>query len=71
LKGPGYAAQRPVFDVAHRVGAGLGALFVLTLTLGLDTPVQTLIAFVVALHVGWLLSLIPLVRRARTAPATT
>lgn len=70
LKGPGYAAQRPVFDVAHRVGAGLGALFVLTLTLGLDASVQTLIAFVVALHVGWLLSLIPLVRRARTAQAT-
>jgi ATP/ADP translocase len=62
LQGTGYSKQRPIFDVASRIGMGLGALLVLLLTLLLHVPLRVLIAVVVLLHLAWLAVLIPLAR---------
>ncbi len=70
LHGAGYGKHRPVFDVASRLGTGLGALLVLLLTLLLRVPLRVLIAVVVILHLAWLAALIPLARwAARPAAA--
>jgi AAA family ATP:ADP antiporter len=65
LQGDHYPQQRPVFDVASRAGTGLGALLVLILTLVFHAPVRVLVGVVVALHLAWFATLVPLVRRAR------
>lgn len=67
LQGERYGQQRPIFEVASRLGTGFGALLVLVLTLVLQAQVKALIALVVALHLIWLLVLIPLARRSRKA----
>lgn len=69
LHGAGYGKHRPVFDVASRLGTGLGALLVLMLTLLLRVPLRVLIAVVVILHLAWLAALIPLARWARRPAA--
>ena len=69
LHGAGYGKHRPVFDVASRLGTGLGALLVLLLTLLLRVPLRVLIAVVVILHLAWLAALIPLARWARRPAA--
>ena len=69
LQGERYSKQRPIFEVASRLGTGLGALLVLLLTLGLNASVHALIVLVVALHVLWLVVLVPLARRSRQAAA--
>ncbi len=69
LQGNRYGKQRPIFEVASRIGAGFGALLVLFITLVLHAPVQALVALVVGLHVLWLLALIPLARRSRQGAA--
>lgn len=70
MHGANYGKQRPVFDVASRMGTGLGALLVILLTLLMHVPLRVLIAVVVALHLAWLAALIPLARWARRpAPA--
>lgn len=65
LHGTDYGKQRPVFDVASRLGTGLGSLLVIVLTLLLHVPLRVLIAVVVLLHLAWLAALIPLARWAR------
>ncbi|HRI53884.1 MAG TPA: hypothetical protein PLW65_27280, partial [Pseudomonadota bacterium] len=69
LHGAGYGKHRPVFDVASRLGTGLGAVLVLLLTLLLQVPLRVLIAVVVILHLAWLAALIPLARWARRPAA--
>lgn len=71
LHGAGYGKHRPVFDVASRLGTGLGALLVLMLTLLLHVPLRVLIAVVVVLHLAWLAALVPLARWARRPAAAT
>lgn len=71
LQGERYSKQRPIFEVASRLGTGLGALLVLLLTLGLNASVHALIVLVVALHVLWLVVLVPLARRSRQAAASS
>lgn len=71
LQGERYSKQRPIFEVASRLGTGLGALLVLLLTLGLNASVNALIVLVVALHVLWLVVLVPLARRSRQAAAAS
>ncbi len=65
MHGANYGKQRPVFDVASRMGTGIGALLVILLTLLLHVPLRVLIAVVVGLHLAWLAALIPLARWAR------
>lgn len=65
IHGADYGKQRPVFDVASRVGTGLGALLVILLTLLLHVPQRVLIAVVVLLHLCWLAALVPLARWSR------
>lgn len=69
LHGAGYGKHRPVFDVASRLGTGIGAVLVLLLTLLLHVPLRVLIAIVVILHLAWLAALIPLARWARRPAA--
>lgn len=69
LHGAGYGKHRPVFDVASRLGTGIGAVLVLLLTLLLHVPLRVLIAVVVILHLAWLAALIPLARWARRPAA--
>lgn len=65
LQGPRYGEQRPIFEVASRIGTGLGALVVLMMTLLFKVSVQVMVGVVVAMHVLWLLSLLPLTQRVR------
>ena len=69
LHGAAYSQQRPIFDVASRLGTGLGAVLVLILTLALQVRLRVLIGVVVLLHLIWLATLIPLARwTRRTVP---
>lgn len=71
LQGSKYGQQRPIFEVASRLGTGAGALLVLVLTLAFHASLTTLVLAVVALHLLWLLSLLPLARATQQAKAST
>lgn len=70
LVGDAYAQRRPIFEVASRLGTGIGALVVLTLTLVFHASISALVAVVVGLHILWLLSLIPLAKQVRRPQVT-
>ena len=65
LQGARYGQQRPIFEVASRLGSGIGALVVLVLTLLFHASLQVMVSMVVLIHLAWLISLIPLARRVR------
>ena len=65
LPGARYGQQRPIFEVASRLGSGIGALVVLVLTLLFHASLQVMVSVVVVIHLAWLISLIPLARRVR------
>ncbi|HNF99565.1 MAG TPA: hypothetical protein PK493_19855, partial [Pseudomonadota bacterium] len=71
LQGPRYGEQRPIFEVASRIGTGLGALVVLVLTLLFKVSVQVMVGVVVGMHLLWLLSLIPLTQRIRKSDSAS
>lgn len=71
LQGARYGEQRPIFEVASRIGTGLGALVVLVLTLLFKVSVQVMVGVVIAVHLFWLLSLIPLAQRVRRNGSVT
>lgn len=72
LQGDRYGKQRPIFEVASRMGTGFGALVVLALTLYFEASLQTLVIVAIVLHLSWFVSLVPLARKVRraTAPIT-
>ncbi len=65
LQGESYGQQRPIFEVAGRIGTGVGALVVLTMTLIVKSSIQALVIVVVVSHLLWLVSLIPLAQKVR------
>lgn len=65
LQGERYGQQRPIFEVAGRIGTGVGALVVLTMTLIVKSSIQALVIVVVVSHLLWLVSLIPLAQKVR------
>jgi len=65
LQGESYGQQRPIFEVAGRIGTGVGALIVLTMTLIVKSSIQWLVIVVVVFHLLWLASLIPLAQKIR------
>ncbi len=71
LQGDRYGRQRPIFEVASRMGTGVGALVVLALTLYFDGSLQTLVIVTVVMHLAWLISLFPLARKVRGPGAVT
>jgi ATP/ADP translocase len=69
LQGDRYGRQRPIFEVASRMGTGVGALVVLALTLYFDASLQTLVIVTIVMHFVWLVSLVPLARKIRRVAA--
>lgn len=70
LQGDRYGKQRPIFEVASRMGTGFGALVVLALTLYFEASLQTLIIVTIVVHLTWFISLIPLARKVRVPVPT-
>ena len=62
LQGESYGQQRPIFEVAGRMGTGVGTL---TTILIVKSSIQALVIVVVVSHLLWLVSLIPLAQKVR------